>query len=32
MDAASQEGLAIDGFVTKPIDFEELFARIADLT
>ncbi len=32
MDAASQEGLAINGFVTKPIDFEELFARIAELT
>ena len=32
MDAASQAGLAIDGFVTKPIDFEQLFARIAELT
>jgi DNA-binding response OmpR family regulator len=32
MDAASAEGLAIDGFVTKPIDFEELFALIAELT
>ena len=32
MDAASAEGLAIDGFVTKPIDFDELFSRIADLT
>jgi two-component system response regulator MprA len=32
MDAASQAGLAIDGFVTKPIDFEELFALIAELT
>jgi DNA-binding response OmpR family regulator len=32
MDAASQAGLAIDGFITKPIDFEQLFARIAELT
>jgi DNA-binding response OmpR family regulator len=32
MDAASQAGLAIDGFVTKPIDFEELFTLIAELT
>jgi DNA-binding response OmpR family regulator len=32
MDAASAEGLAIDGFVTKPIDFDDLFARISALT
>jgi DNA-binding response OmpR family regulator len=32
MDAASQAGLAIDGFVTKPIDFEELFTLISELT
>ena len=32
MDAASQAGLSIDGFVTKPIDFEELFTLIAELT
>ena len=24
--------LSVDGYVTKPIDFEELFARIAELT
>jgi DNA-binding response OmpR family regulator len=32
MDAASSAGLAIAGFVTKPIDFDQLFARIAELT
>ncbi|HEX6229999.1 MAG TPA: response regulator [Solirubrobacterales bacterium] len=32
MDAASSAGLAISGFVTKPIDFDQLFARIAELT
>jgi DNA-binding response OmpR family regulator len=32
MDATSPDDLGIDGFVTKPIDFERLFARIAELT
>ena len=32
MDAASSADLAIDGFVTKPIDFEALFRRIGELT
>jgi DNA-binding response OmpR family regulator len=32
MDAASSAGLEIAGFVTKPIDFDQLFARIAELT
>jgi two-component system, OmpR family, response regulator MprA len=32
MDASSSPDLAIGGFVTKPIDFEDLFARIAALT
>lgn len=32
MDAASSADLAISGFVTKPIDFDRLFARIAELT
>lgn len=31
MDAASSADLAIAGFVTKPIDFDRLFARIAEL-
>jgi two-component system response regulator MprA len=32
MDAASSAGLAIDGYVTKPIDFDRLFSRIEELT
>jgi len=32
MDAASSAGLAIDGYVTKPIDFEALFELIDELT
>jgi len=32
MDAASPDDLGIDGFITKPIDFERLFALIAGLT
>lgn len=32
MDADSPSDLAIGGFVTKPIDFERLFERIAELT
>jgi two-component system, OmpR family, manganese sensing response regulator len=31
-DAKGDDDLAIDGFVTKPIDFELLFERIAELT
>lgn len=31
-DAKGDDDLAIDGFVTKPIDFDRLFARIAELT
>jgi two-component system, OmpR family, manganese sensing response regulator len=31
-DAEGDGDLAIDGFVTKPIDFDRLFARIAELT
>lgn len=31
-DAEGDGELAIDGFVTKPIDFERLFARIEELT
>ena len=27
-----REGLRIDGYVTKPIDFDALFAKIAELT
>jgi DNA-binding response OmpR family regulator len=27
-----RDDLAIDGYVTKPIDFDDLFARIAELT
>ena len=30
-DAKGDDDLAIDGFVTKPIDFERLFARIGEL-
>jgi DNA-binding response OmpR family regulator len=32
MDGDATAALAIDGYVTKPIDFEELFARIRELT
>lgn len=32
MDAGAPRDLAIDGYVTKPIDFDRLFARIAELT
>jgi DNA-binding response OmpR family regulator len=31
-DAEGDADLAIDGFVTKPIDFDRLFARIRELT
>lgn len=31
-DADGDGDLAIDGFVTKPIDFDDLFRRIAELT
>ncbi len=31
-DAEGDSDLAIDGFVTKPIDFDRLFERIAELT
>ena len=31
-DAEGDADLAIDGFVTKPIDFDRLFARIEELT
>jgi DNA-binding response OmpR family regulator len=31
-DAEGDGELAIDGFVNKPIDFDRLFARIAELT
>jgi two-component system alkaline phosphatase synthesis response regulator PhoP len=31
-DAEGDDDLAIDGFVTKPIDFDRLFERIAELT
>ena len=31
-DAEGDGDLAIDGFVTKPIDFDRLFERIAELT
>jgi len=31
-NGASDEGLAISGYVSKPIDFEALFDRIAELT
>jgi OmpR-family two-component system manganese-sensing response regulator len=31
-EQGSEGNLAIDGYVTKPIDFERLFARIAELT
>jgi DNA-binding response OmpR family regulator len=31
-DAEGDGDLAIDGFVTKPIDFDRLFARIGELT
>jgi len=29
---AEHEGLAIDGYISKPIDFDALFAKIAGLT
>jgi CheY-like chemotaxis protein len=29
---AEDQGLGVDGYVTKPIDFERLFERIAELT
>jgi two-component system, OmpR family, response regulator MprA len=32
MDAASPHDLGVSGYVTKPIDFDHLFARIAELT
>lgn len=31
-DGEDHAGLAIDGYITKPIDFERLFERIAELT
>jgi two-component system response regulator MprA len=31
-NGAEHEGLGIDGYITKPIDFDRLFARIAELT
>jgi DNA-binding response OmpR family regulator len=31
-DGEDHAGLAIDGYITKPIDFERLFAKIAELT
>jgi DNA-binding response OmpR family regulator len=31
-NGAKDEGLAISGYVSKPIDFEALFARIVELT
>jgi two-component system response regulator MprA len=31
-DDEDHAGLAIDGYITKPIDFERLFERIAQLT
>jgi OmpR-family two-component system manganese-sensing response regulator len=31
-DAKGDDDLAIDGFVTKPIDFDRLFERIGELT
>lgn len=30
-DGDDHAGLAIDGYITKPIDFEQLFAKIAEL-
>lgn len=30
--SGEREGLRIDGYVTKPIDFDALFAKIAELT
>lgn len=31
-NGADHLGLAIDGYITKPIDFDQLFAKIAELT
>lgn len=31
-DNGGRAGLGIDGYITKPIDFEQLFAKIAELT
>ncbi len=31
-DGEDHAGLAIDGYITKPIDFDQLFTRIAELT
>lgn len=31
-DNGDRAELAIDGYITKPIDFDQLFARIAELT
>lgn len=31
-DDGERENLGIDGYVTKPIDFDDLFARIRELT
>jgi DNA-binding response OmpR family regulator len=31
-DGGDHADLAIDGYITKPIDFEQLFTRIAELT
>ena len=31
-DNGDRTELGIDGYVTKPIDFDELFAKIAELT
>lgn len=32
MDAGSSSDLAVSGYVTKPIDFDQLFAKLAELT
>jgi hypothetical protein len=32
MDAGAPTDIAVQGYVTKPIDFEGLFARMAELT
>jgi DNA-binding response OmpR family regulator len=32
MDAGAANDVEVSGYVTKPIDFEALFARIAELT
>jgi DNA-binding response OmpR family regulator len=32
MDAGAPTGVEVSGYITKPIDFDQLFARIAELT